>query len=120
MPTVADQLAGWSRRSPRRCRPTRTRSARNGRWIAGSEATVTIARAAGPAEAARLANDETSGLAAGIVTEDADARPPISWPPTPERVHSGTRRRGCSTGYRLLSVPETGINIDRVPVRAGR
>ena len=39
----------------------------------GHEATVTIARAAGPTAAADIANDETSGLAAAIVTEDREA-----------------------------------------------
>jgi len=79
-----------------------------------SEATVTIAPAEGPAAAARLANDETSGLAAGIVTEDgAAAREFLA-------AYAGTGAFWNATtrlldGFKLLSLPETGINIDRVP-----
>jgi glutamate-5-semialdehyde dehydrogenase len=78
------------------------------------EATVTIAPADGAADAARIANEETSGLAATIVTEDpAVAREFLAgyagtgafWNATPRLLD----------GFKLLSVPETGINIDRVP-----
>ena len=40
---------------------------------AGSEATITMAPAAGAEDAAEIANRETSGLAASIVASDADA-----------------------------------------------
>jgi glutamate-5-semialdehyde dehydrogenase len=79
-----------------------------------AEATVTIAEAAGPADAVRIANEQTSGLAAAIVTEDpAAARAFLAgytgtgafWNATPRLLD----------GFKLLSVPETGINIDRVP-----
>jgi glutamate-5-semialdehyde dehydrogenase len=79
-----------------------------------AEATVTIAPADGPLAAARIANDETSGLAAGIVTEDgAAAREFLS-------AYTGTGAFWNATtrlldGFKLLSLPETGINIDRVP-----
>jgi len=68
----------------------------------------------GPAEAAAIANDETSGLAAGIVARDAAA--------AAEFLHgyAGTGAFWNATtrlldGFKLLSVPETGINIDPVP-----
>jgi glutamate-5-semialdehyde dehydrogenase len=81
---------------------------------AAAEATVTIAPADGPLHAARLANDETSGLAAGIVTEDAAAAREFLG------AYAGTGAFWNATtrlldGFKLLSVPETGINIDRVP-----
>ena len=80
----------------------------------GHEATVTIARAAHPAAAADIANDETSGLAAAIVTEDREAaRLFLS-------AYAGTGAFWNATprlldGFKLLAVPETGINIDKVP-----
>jgi glutamate-5-semialdehyde dehydrogenase len=81
---------------------------------AGREATVTIAPADGAADAARIANEETSGLAAAIVTEDgAAAREFLS-------AYAGTGAFWNATprlldGFKLLAVPETGINIDKVP-----
>src|ERR1700761_2969775 len=81
---------------------------------AGHEATVTIALADGPRAAAMMANTETSGLAASIVTSDAaaaaeflgaDAGTGAFWNATPRLLD----------GFKLLSVPETGINIDAVP-----
>jgi glutamate-5-semialdehyde dehydrogenase len=80
----------------------------------GHEATVTIAPASGPADAAAIANDETSGLAAAIVTEDQDAVDQFFG------VYAGTGAFWNATprlldGYKLLGVPETGINIDKVP-----
>jgi len=79
-----------------------------------SEATVTIAPVDGPAEAARVANDETSGLAAGIVTEDgAAAREFLAGYTGTGAFWNATTR--LLDGFKLLAVPETGINIDRVP-----
>ena len=80
----------------------------------GREAAVTIAPAGGAAEAAAIANDETSGLAAAIVTEDRAAVDRFF------DVYAGTGAFWNATtrlldGYKLLAVPETGINIDRVP-----
>jgi glutamate-5-semialdehyde dehydrogenase len=81
---------------------------------AGHEATVTIAPADGPREAADLANEETSGLAAAILTEDPGAAAVFL------DAYAGTGAFWNATtrlldGFKLLSVPETGINIDAVP-----
>ena len=85
-------------------------------WALDSEreATVTIAPASGPAEAAAIANDETSGLAAGIATTDAEAAAEFLG------AYAGTGAFWNATtrlldGFKLLQVPETGINIDAVP-----
>jgi glutamate-5-semialdehyde dehydrogenase len=80
----------------------------------GHEATVTIAPAAGARAAAVLANDETSGLAAAIVTQDDAAAAEFLG------AYAGTGAFWNSTtrlldGFKLLSLPETGINIDAVP-----
>jgi glutamate-5-semialdehyde dehydrogenase len=81
---------------------------------AGHEATVTIAPADGPRAAAVLANTETSGLAAAIVTQDQAAAAEFL------AAYAGTGTFWNATtrlldGFKLLSVPETGINIDAVP-----
>jgi glutamate-5-semialdehyde dehydrogenase len=81
---------------------------------AGHEATVTLAPADGPRAAAVLANDETSGLAAAIVTEDDAAAAEFLG------AYAGTGAFWNATtrlldGFKLFSVPETGINIDAVP-----
>jgi glutamate-5-semialdehyde dehydrogenase len=78
------------------------------------EATVTIAAAGGPAEAAGIANDETSGLAAGIVAADADAASEFltGYAGTGAFWNATTR---LLDGFKLFEVPETGINIDPVP-----
>lgn len=80
----------------------------------GREATVTVAPAAGPAEAAAIANDETSGLAAGIAAGDAAAAETFlaSYAGTGAFWNASTR---LLDGFKLLDVPETGINIDKVP-----
>jgi glutamate-5-semialdehyde dehydrogenase len=80
----------------------------------GHEATVTVAMADGPRAAAALANDETSGLAAAIVTEDRAAAGEFLG------AYAGTGAFWNATtrlldGFKLFSVPETGINIDAVP-----
>jgi len=81
---------------------------------AGHEATVTVAQADGPRAAAVLANEETSGLAAAIVTEDRSAAAEFLG------AYAGTGAFWNATtrlldGFKLFSVPETGINIDAVP-----
>jgi glutamate-5-semialdehyde dehydrogenase len=81
---------------------------------AGHEATVTIAPADGPRAAAVIANEETSGLAAAIVTGDQAAAAEFL------AAYAGTGAFWNATtrlldGFKLLSVPETGINIDAVP-----
>jgi glutamate-5-semialdehyde dehydrogenase len=78
------------------------------------EATVTIAPASGPAEAAAIANEETSGLAAGIAADDSAAAREFLG------AYTGTGAFWNATtrlldGFKLLEVPETGINLDAVP-----
>jgi glutamate-5-semialdehyde dehydrogenase len=81
---------------------------------AGHEATVTIAPAAGPRAAAAIANAETSGLAAAICTQDQAAAAEFlgGYAGTGAFWNASTR---LLDGFKLLSVPETGINIDAVP-----
>ncbi len=81
---------------------------------AGHEATVTIAPADGARAAAVIANDETSGLAAAIVTADQAAAAEFLG------AYAGTGAFWNATtrlldGFKLFAVPETGINIDAVP-----
>jgi glutamate-5-semialdehyde dehydrogenase len=80
----------------------------------GQEATITVAPAADAVDAAEIANRETSGLAASVVAEDAGAARAFL------RAYAGTGAFWNATprlldGFKLLSVPETGINIDSVP-----
>ncbi|GAB2976076.1 aldehyde dehydrogenase family protein [Amycolatopsis acidiphila] len=78
------------------------------------EATVTVAQVENLQEAVRIANEQTSGLAAGIATEDAA---------TAESFFDGYTGTGVFwnaptrllDGFKLLAVPETGINLDKVP-----
>jgi glutamate-5-semialdehyde dehydrogenase len=80
----------------------------------GREATVTVASADGPRAAAALANEETSGLAAAIVTQDRAAAAEFlgGYAGTGAFWNSSPR---LLDGFKLFSVPETGINIDAVP-----
>lgn len=80
----------------------------------GNEATVTIAPAADAADAARIANEETSGIAAAIVTDDAAAAEAFlgSYAGTGAFWNATTR---LLDGFELTAAPETGINVDRVP-----
>jgi glutamate-5-semialdehyde dehydrogenase len=82
--------------------------------VPGREATVTVAPASGPAEAARIANEHTSGLAASVVTQDpAAAREFLAaYTGTGAFWNASTR---LLDGFKLLGVPETGINVDRLP-----
>src|ERR1700689_668406 len=80
----------------------------------GHEATVTVAPADGARAAAVLANEETSGLAAAIVTSDSAAAEEFLG------AYAGTGAFWNATtrlldGFKLFSVPETGITIDAVP-----
>jgi len=85
-------------------------------WASDPErvATVTIALVDGLEEAVRISNEETSGLSAGIVAEDADAA---------ERFLSGYRGTAAfwhaptrfTDGFELTGAPETGINVDWTP-----
>jgi glutamate-5-semialdehyde dehydrogenase len=79
-----------------------------------AEATVTIAPAGNAVDAAGIANAHTSGLAAAIITEDQDAARAFL------AAYAGTGAFWNATprlldGYKMLGLPETGINIDRVP-----
>jgi glutamate-5-semialdehyde dehydrogenase len=80
----------------------------------GHEATVTVGRATSPRHAAAIANDETSGLAAGIAATDPDAATEFldAYAGTGAFWNAPTR---LLDGFKLLSVPETGINIDKLP-----
>jgi glutamate-5-semialdehyde dehydrogenase len=77
-------------------------------------ATVTVSVVDGVDDAVRMANEETSGLAAGIVADDADAA---------ERFLAGYRGTAAywnattrfTDGYELTGAPETGINVDWTP-----
>jgi glutamate-5-semialdehyde dehydrogenase len=85
-------------------------------WASDPErvATVTVALVDGVDEALRIANDETSGLAAGIVTEDAEAAERFldGYRGTAAFWHAPTR---FADGFELTGAPETGINVDGVP-----
>jgi glutamate-5-semialdehyde dehydrogenase len=79
-----------------------------------NNATVTVAAVTGPLEAAEIANRETSGLAATIATEDDDAAAAFL------AAYAGTggfhnRTTRLLDGFKLLAVPETGINVGRGP-----
>ena len=80
----------------------------------GRVKTITLRGVNGVDEALRAANEETSGLAAAIVTEDSHAA---------ERFLDGYRGTAAfwnaptrfADGFELLGTPETGISVDRVP-----
>ncbi|MDQ2881325.1 MAG: aldehyde dehydrogenase family protein [Actinomycetota bacterium] len=80
----------------------------------GREATLTVSRVTGPAHAAHVANQETSGLAATIVTHDEAAANEFldGYTGTGAFWNASTR---LLDGFKLRRVPETGINVDRVP-----
>jgi glutamate-5-semialdehyde dehydrogenase len=112
LPDIADQLAGLGIKAslPPHDHPL------GYEWALDSEreATVTIAPAAGPAGAAAIANDETSGLAAGIAASDPAAAQEFL------AAYTGTGAFWNATtrlldGFKLFEVPETGINLDAVP-----
>nr|WP_206313662.1 aldehyde dehydrogenase family protein [Streptomyces coryli] len=77
-------------------------------------ATVTIDAADGPVDAARIANEDTSGLAAAVVTGDAQAAADFMNAYTGAGVFWNSSTR-LLDGFKLLRLPETGINLDRVP-----
>jgi len=75
---------------------------------------VTICYLASVEEALRVANEETSGLAAGIVTEDeAAARAFLDGYRGTAGFWNATTR--FTDGFALTGAPETGINVDGVP-----
>ena len=77
-------------------------------------ATVTLDLVDDLADAVRIANEETSGLAAGIVTDDAEAANRFldGYRGTAAFWHATTR---FTDGFALTGAPETGINVDAVP-----
>lgn len=77
-------------------------------------ATVTMTLVDGIDEAVRIANEETSGLAAGIVTEDASVAERFlnGYRGTAAFWHAPTR---FTDGFELTGAPETGINVDWTP-----
>ena len=81
---------------------------------AGHEATITVAAAASAQDAAEIANRETSGLAASVVTADEDAAKLFLDGYTGSGVFWNASPR-LLDGFKLLALPETGINIDVVP-----
>jgi len=77
-------------------------------------ATVSIALVDGLDEAVRVANEETSGLAAGIVAEDEEVATRFldGYRGTAAYWHATTR---FTDGFELTGAPETGINVDWAP-----
>jgi glutamate-5-semialdehyde dehydrogenase len=77
-------------------------------------ATVTVDVVDDLEEAVWIANEETSGLAAGIVTEDETAAERFldGYRGTAAFWHATTR---FTDGFELTGAPETGINVDHVP-----
>ncbi len=75
---------------------------------------VTVCYVDSLAEAVRVANEETSGLAAGIVTEDPLAAQQFldAYRGTAAFWHASTR---FADGFALTGAPETGINVDWSP-----
>jgi len=77
-------------------------------------ATVSVAVVDGPDEAARLANEETSALAATVVAEDETVAQRFldRYRGTAAFWQAPTR---FTDGFALTGAPETGINVDWVP-----
>jgi len=77
-------------------------------------ASVTVKTVESLDEAVAIANGETSGLAASIVTEDPEAAQQFldAYRGTAAYWNAPTR---FTDGFALTGAPETGINVDRVP-----
>src|SRR4029077_7906403 len=80
----------------------------------GHEATVTVAPAAGPAQAARAASEQTSGLAASGAPPDAAAARAFLAPCAGTGAFWNASAR-LLDGFKLRGMPETGINVDHLP-----
>jgi glutamate-5-semialdehyde dehydrogenase len=78
------------------------------------EATVTVLPVSDAQHAAQVANEETSGLAACIVTADEPTASAFMDAYTGTGVFWNATTR-LLDGFKMLGVPETGINIDKVP-----
>jgi glutamate-5-semialdehyde dehydrogenase len=81
---------------------------------AGNEAHVTVAEVDGPVDAALTAARETSGLAAAVCAEDEKAATAFIDAYTGTGVFWNAPTR-LLDGYKLLGLPETGINVDHTP-----
>jgi glutamate-5-semialdehyde dehydrogenase len=81
---------------------------------AGNEAHVTVAPVDGPVDAALTAARETSGLAAAICARDEVAATAFIDAYTGTGVFWNAPTR-LLDGYKLLGLPETGINVDHTP-----
>jgi glutamate-5-semialdehyde dehydrogenase len=81
---------------------------------AGSEAHVTVATVDGPVDAALTAARETSGLAACVCATDEAAATAFIDAYTGTGVFWNATTR-LLDGYKLLGLPETGINVDHTP-----
>ena len=122
LPSVAVQLAqlGIEARGTERARELASLAPLDVRlgheWANDPEhvATVTVDVVDGPEEAAALANEETSALAAAVVAKDASVA---------QRFLDGYRGTAAfwqaptrfTDGFALTGAPETGINVDWVP-----
>jgi glutamate-5-semialdehyde dehydrogenase len=80
----------------------------------GAEAHVTVAQVDGPVDAAVTASRETSGLAAAVCATDETAATAFIDAYTGTGVFWNTTTR-LLDGYKLLGLPETGINVDHTP-----
>jgi glutamate-5-semialdehyde dehydrogenase len=80
----------------------------------GSEGHVTVATVDGPVDAAATAGRETSGLAATVCAADAAAATAFIDAYTGTGVFWNASTR-LLDGYKLLGLPETGINVDHTP-----
>ena len=81
---------------------------------AGNEAHVTVTQVDGPVDAALTAARETSGLAAAVCAEDEKAATAFIDAYTGTGVFWNAPTR-LLDGYKLLGLPETGINVDHTP-----
>ncbi|WP_339123358.1 aldehyde dehydrogenase family protein [Pseudonocardia sp. D17] len=80
----------------------------------GSEAHVTVQPVDGAVDAALTASRETSGLAATVCAQDEAVATAFIDAYTGTGVFWNTTTR-LLDGYKLLGLPETGINVDRSP-----
>jgi glutamate-5-semialdehyde dehydrogenase len=78
------------------------------------EATVTVLPVSSALAAAEVANSETSGLAACVATASKATAEQFMDAYTGTGVFWNATTR-LLDGFKLLAVPETGINIDKVP-----
>lgn len=78
------------------------------------ENTVTVSPVSGAREAALTVNQHTSGLAASIVAEDGHAVEEFLATCNATGLFVNATPR-LLDGYKLLGLPETGINVDHVP-----